>query len=357
MLPFFADKSANPSSPHQYGREAAYALEKARENVAKFINASPEEIVFNSGGTEGNNHAITKGIEIMGKTEIICSEIEHSSVLSVCKNLQSRNIKVVYLPCNEDGIVKAELFAKIANDNTALISVMLANNENGAIQPIKEIANVAREKGILFHCDAVQAAGKIGIDVKKLGVDLLTISGHKFYGPKGVGVLYINKGVKLPPLFFGGGQERRLRPGTENIPAIIGLAKACELAERKLFDFQEHCFKLRSLLINELKEISDIRINTPIEQSICNTLNVSFKGVSSEALVTRLDMNRICVSSASACTGLTRFSHVLKAMMLPTDYLYSSIRISLGFDNTEDDIYETASVIKKTVSEVRKLKL
>ncbi|HRR28272.1 MAG TPA: cysteine desulfurase family protein [Victivallales bacterium] len=357
MLPFFVERSANPSSPHYLGRESAYALEKAREMVAKFINASPEEIIFNSGGTEGNNHAITKGIEIRGKTEIICSEIEHSSVLSICKNLQNKNIKVTYIPCDKDGIVRTELLAKIASDNTSLISVMFANNETGAIQPVREIADIARKKGIIFHCDAVQAAGKVKIDVKELGVDLLTLSGHKFYGPKGVGVLYIRKGIKLPPLLFGGGQERRLRPGTENIPAIIGLAKACELAESKLTDFQEHCLKLRNLLIGELKQISGIRINTPLEQSVCNTLNISFKDVNSEALVTRLDIKGICVSSASACAGLTKFSHVLKAMNLPEEYLYSSIRVSLGFSNTVEDIFKTASIIRETVEEIRKLRL
>lgn len=356
MQPFFSDNFANPSSPHQGGRNAAQALDKSRESIASFLNASPEEIIFNSGGTEGNNHAILKTLESSGKNEIITSSIEHSSVLSVCKNLQAKNIKINYLPCNPDGIIDLNALANFANQNTALITVMLANNETGAIQPIKELANFAKQNNIPFHCDAVQGAGKIKIDVRKLGVDMLSISAHKFYGPKGVGALFVRRGFRLPPILYGGSQENRKRAGTENLPAIVGAAKAAEIASKNLEKFQKHCSKLRNILIFELSNIEDIRINTPVEKSVSNTLNISFKDVSAEALVTRLDMRGICVSNASACAGLTKFSHVLKAMSVPDEYLYSSVRISLGWENTEEDIIKTAKIINETVCEIRKLK-
>ncbi len=356
MMPFFSGGFGNPSSPHRAGREAAKALEKARESVARLIGGTPEEIIFTGGGTESNNHAIVRGIESGRGNQIVTSEIEHSAVLSTCKNLHPRGIRTLYLPCGGDGIVRADNLADLAGENTGLISVMLANNETGAIQPVKEIADFARARNIPTHCDAVQAAGKMRIDVRELGIDMMSLSAHKFNGPKGVGALFIRRGVKIPALLFGGSQERRLRAGTENVPGIVGMGAACDLAEKNLDEYRSHCADLRRRLLDHLSTLERIRINTPMDASVPNTLNIGFEGVASEALVTRLDMRGICVSSGSACAGLTKTSHVLKAMGVPDNFLYSSIRISLGLSNTADDVERTAALIVQTVREIRALK-
>ncbi|HPN84997.1 MAG TPA: cysteine desulfurase family protein, partial [Victivallales bacterium] len=287
MLPFLSDKFGNPSSAHSAGRDANFAIERTREQVASLINASPEEIVFTSGGTEANNQAIIRGIESSGKNEILSSEIEHSAVLSVCKNLSNRGIRTKYLPNDKDCIVDASSIAKFASSDTGLISVMTANNETGAIQPIADIAKFAREAKILIHSDAVQAAGKIKLDVRELGVDMLSISSHKFYGPKGAGALFIRKGLKISALIFGGSQERRLRAGTENVPALVGFGKACELARKELTDRMSKCERLRQLLLALIqKKIDGIRVNTDLKNSVCSTLNIGFRDVASEALLT-----------------------------------------------------------------------
>jgi len=251
--------------------------------------------------------------------------------------------------------VDTAILEKEVGHRTALVSVMLANNEVGTIQPIEEISEISRRCGTPVHTDAVQAAGKMKIDVKKLGVGLLSLASHKIYGPKGVGALYIKKGIKLSPLIYGGGQEKGLRSGTENLAAIVGFGKACELAVTNMEDRMKHYDGLRLLLLKELElRIRDIRINTPLHNSLKNTLNVGFAGVPADALVVRLDLDGICVSGGSACLGLSKMSHVLKAMDVPLEYLFSSIRISLGVHTTEEDILRAVEKIEGNVFEIRK---
>ena len=356
MLPFFCERFGNPSSPYSYGQEARKALEIARERCAALIGADPGEIIFTSGGSESNNFAIFASLERdPSRKEIVTSLIEHSSILSPCKKNEGRGGEVKYLPVNGEGIVDTACLEKEIGRNTALVSVMLANNEVGTIQPIGEISKISQMCGVPVHTDAVQAAGKIKIDVKKLGVELLSLASHKIYGPKGAGALYVKKGMKLSPFIYGGGQEKGLRSGTENLAAVVGFGKACDLAMTKMEERIKHHDKLRALLLKELElRVKDVRINTPLDKSLKNTLSVGFAGVPSDALVVRLDLDGICVSGGSACLGLSKVSHVLKAMGVPLEYLLSSIRISLGIPTTEDEIICAADKIAGNVAEIRK---
>lgn len=346
----------NPSSSHKTGQHACSLIEKARRKVADVINASEDEIVFTSGGTESNNLAILGTAFKKGKGHIITSIIEHPSVINPCRFLQEKGFSVSYIGVKRDGTVNLEELKSEIKDDTILITIMHANNETGIIQPIEEISIIAREKGITFHTDAAQTVGKIPVDVEKLNVDLLTIVSHKFYGPKGIGALYIKKGVGIRPILLGASHERGLRPGTENLPGIVGMGKACELAKEYVKKRASYLKGLTEILYNELINlIPDISINGNPEMRLPNTLNLCLKGIQSTDLVNILS-DSVAISTGSAChAGVRRPSSVLLAMGLSEEEALSSIRISLGKDNTEEEIREAAMLIAKAVQGLRGL--
>lgn len=358
MLPYFHNSFGNPSSVHSFGRESRKAVDEAREKVAKAIGADVREIFFTSGGTEADNIAI-QGVALARKDagrHIITSAIEHHAVLDTCHFLESQGFEVTYLPVDADGLVRVEDLAGAIRPDTILISIMQANNEMGAIQPIKEMAAIAREKRITFHTDAVQSVGSIPVDVKDLGVDLLSLSAHKFYGPKGVGVLYIRKGTKIKPLHHGGGQERKYRPGTENHVGIVGLAKAIELATTGLKDKQERLQQLRDKLIEGVLSIPEVKLNGHPKKRLPGNVNVSIRYIEGESLILSLDMKGIASSSGSACTsGSLDPSHVLLAMGLSHEEAHGSLRLTLGLDNTEEDVQYVLSVLPEIVERLRKM--
>ncbi len=339
---YMLDRFGNPSSIHSYGQEAKTALEKARSQVADLINADAAEIIFTSGGTEADNLAIM-GVAQANATKgnhIITSAIEHHAVLDTCKELEKEGFEVTFLPVDEDGLVSLEDVKKAIKQETILITIMHANNEVGTIEPIEEIGKLAREHGIIFHTDAVQSLGKVPIDVKEMNIDLLTGSGHKIYGPKGTGFLYVRKGIKLKPRAFGGEQERKRRPGTENLPGIVGLGLAAELAGKEMEEERVNQASLRDKLIKGLREsIPHVRLNGHPHQRIPSNVNVSFAYVEGESLLLSLDACGIAASSGSACTsGTLDPSHVLLAMGLTHEMAHGSVRMTLGKDTTEEDI-------------------
>lgn len=339
---YMLDRFGNPSSIHSYGQEAKTALEKARSQVADLINADAAEIIFTSGGTEADNLAIM-GVAQANATKgnhIITSAIEHHAVLDTCKELEKEGFEVTFLPVDEDGLVSLEDVKKAIKQETILITIMHANNEVGTIEPIEEIGKLAREHGIIFHTDAVQSLGKVPIDVKEMNIDLLTGSGHKIYGPKGTGFLYVRKGIKLKPRAFGGEQERKRRPGTENLPGIVGLGLAAELAGKEMEEERVKQASLRDKLIKGLREsIPYVRLNGHPHQRISSNVNVSFAYVEGESLLLSLDACGIAASSGSACTsGTLDPSHVLLAMGLTHEMAHGSVRMTLGKDTTEEDI-------------------
>lgn len=346
----------NPSSSHRTGRSARAIIDKARGLVAGTINASEEEILFTSGGTESNNLAIIGTSLSRGKGHIITSVIEHPSVLSPCRFLEKKGFSVTYVGVNRYGIVNIEDIKKSIRNNTILITIMHANNETGIIQPIEEIGIIARERGIAFHTDAAQTVGKIPVDTKRLNVDMLTIVSHKFYGPKGVGALYVRKGQMIHPILFGAGHERGLRPGTENLPGIAGMGKACELTSRYIKDRVLQAKRLSDILYNELKrQLPHISINGDPELRLPNTLNICLGDIQSTELVDVLQ-DSVALSTGSAChAGVKRPSAVLLAMGLSEKEALSSVRLSLGKDNTEEEIIEAASLIAKAVQDLRGL--
>lgn len=346
----------NPSSGHRIGQQARALIEKARERVADLIGASEGEIIFTSGGTESNNLAILGTALLKGKGHIITSIIEHPSVLGPCKFLQDMGFSVTYAGVKRDGTVDIDEIRRSIRDDTILITIMHANNETGIIQPVKEIGLLAKERGITFHSDAAQTVGKIPVNVKGLGVDLLTIVSHKFYGPKGIGALYIKGGLDIKPILFGAGHEKGLRPGTENLPGIVGLGKACELAREYTEKRVSHLKGLTDRLYNELKHlIPDISINGDPELRLPNTLNLCLKGIQSIDLVNRLS-DSVAISSGSAChAGVKRPSSVLLAMGLTEEDALSSVRLSLGKDNTEEEVKEAAVLIARAVQDLRGL--
>lgn len=342
----------NPSSIHAAGREAHDAVAAARKGLSLLLNCTPRRIVFTSGGSEGNN-MVLKGVAFSnaGKREhIVTSSIEHPSVLGACQWLERRGFKVTYLPVGNDGIVDPEDLAKAISWNTCLVSIMAANNETGSVQPVAELARVARDKGVLFHTDAVQAVGKVPVDVQAWGVDLLTLSGHKLHGPKGVGAVYIRKGVEMEPLVHGGKQEGGLRGGTENTPGIIGLGRAAQLALRRLAG-NENTRRLRDLLQEGiLRIVPGARLNGHPENRLPNTLNVTLPGIRGESMVLALDAKGVYFSSGSACkSGSPRPSHVLIAMGLSEEDAHCSLRFSLGFDNTEEQIEKALRLIAEAI--------
>lgn len=357
MVEHMVNKFGNPSSVHSFGREARQSLEKARKQVSESINASPEEIFFTSGGTESDNMAIIGAAfrnADKGK-HIITSSVEHHAVLHACEHLEKIGFDLTVLPVDEYGIIRMEDLRQAIREDTILITIMHANNEVGSIQPIEEIGRLAREKGILFHTDAVQSLCKIPVDVKAMNVDLLTGSGHKIYGPKGIGFLYIRKGVKLEPLAFGGAQERKVRPGTENLPGIVGLGLAVELAGQEMASEMPRLAALRDKLIKGLQErIPNVRLNGHPTQRVPTNVNMSFEFVEGESLLLSLDMKGIAASSGSACTsGSLDPSHVLLAMGICKEVAHGSVRMTLGKDNTEEDIDYVLEVFPEIVQRLR----
>jgi cysteine desulfurase len=359
MLPYLKEKFGNASSIHEFGREAKVALEESREKVAGLFGASSNEIFFTGGGTESDNLAV-KGTAFANRKKglhIITSKIEHHAVLESCKFLEKEGFEITYLPVNPQGVVDPEDLRKALRDDTTLVSIMYANNEVGSIQPIEELSKIAKEKGTYFHTDAVQAAGKIPVNVRKLNVDMLSISAHKIYGPKGVGALFVRKGVRITPWFHGGRHERSRRAGTENVPAIVGLAKALELATNELESQSKYLRNLTEAFYQRLvQSIPDVIPNCDLRQRIPNTLNLSFKGVEGESIILSLDLKGVAVASGSACTsGALEPSHVLSAMGVPPEIAQGAIRFSFGRDNTMEDVEYVAGILPEIVQRLRSM--
>lgn len=357
MLPYFTDIYGNPSSIHSTGRDARRAVDAARKQVAAAIGAQPTEIYFTAGGSESDNWAI-KGTAFAKRAKgnhIITSQIEHHAVLHTCAWLEKQGFEVTYLPVDEFGRVRVEDVEKAITDKTILISIMAANNEIGTLQPITEIGKLAKSRGILFHTDAVQAMGAIPIDVNAMNIDMLSMSGHKFHGPKGIGVLYVRKGVHPDIFMHGGAQERGQRAGTENLAGIVGIGKAIELATQNLEANAARMGRLRDKLIDGiLAEIPDVRLNGHRTERLPNNVNVSIRYIEGEAMLLRLDLAGIAGSSGSACTsGSLDPSHVLLAIGLPHEIAHGSLRLSLGTDTTEEQVDEVLRVLPGIVKDLR----
>jgi cysteine desulfurase len=357
MLPFYKEQFGNPSSIHRLGRQAQEGMETAREQIAGLIGASPEEIIFTSGGTEADNLAI-KGIAWAHKEKgdhIITTSIEHHGVLNPCTFLEKQGFRVTYLTVDSTGLVDLNELEQAITKSTILISVIHANNEVGTIQPLEEIGALARERDVLFHTDAVQSVGKLDVDVKQVGVHLLALSGHKLHGPKGMGALYVKKGVRLTPLFHGGHHERNRRAGTENVPGIVGLGRACAINLGEREEEQQKVKDLRDRLHHGLLErIPDVTLNGHPERRLPNMLNLCFHRVEGEAIILHLDMNGIAASTGSACaSGTIEPSHVLMAMGSDPMVAHSSVRFSLGRGNTEEDVDRVIEVLPGIIERLR----
>ena len=359
MMPYLTEEYGNPSSIYKYASNSKKAIENAREKVAAAFNAEPKEIIFTSGASEADNWAI-KGIAYSLKDKgnhIITTKIEHHAVLHTTEFLEKQGYDVTYLDVDEDGLISLEQLEASITDKTILISVIFANNEIGTIQPIKEIGEIAKKHGVYFHTDAVQAVGNVNIDVKEMNIDMMSLTAHKIYGPKGVGALYVKKGVKLHPFIHGGGQEKGRRAGTENVSGIVGFGKAVELATQNIDEKVKKITELRDLYIEAvLKEIPYVRLNGHRTQRLCNNANMSFRYIEGEALLLMLDMAGICASSGSACTsGSLDPSHVLLAIGLPHEIAHGSLRISFGDFNTIDDVNYIVEKLKGIVSRLREM--
>ena len=355
MLPYLKEQYGNPSSIHRYGRLARKAVEKARKQIASLINADPSEILLTSGGTESNNAALA-GLSMKNTScQIITSSIEHDAILEPCKKLSQNGIDVVYLPVDKFGMVSISDLKNQLSDKTCLVSIMFGNNEVGTIQPIQEIAKFCNERKIPFHTDAVQAIGKIPIDVKEYGIDLLSISSHKLNGPKGIGALYIKNGINIVPAILGGGQERGLRSGTENVANIVGFGKACEIAKNNLDANTSYVKELRDLLVRRiLDEIPVTTLNGNPQLRLPNNAHFTFLGINGEDLIIKLDEHGIAASTGSACSVNTqRASHVLQAMGFSHEQITGSLRLTVGIFNNKNEIDETVNILKKIVEELR----
>ena len=358
MMPYFDVQYGNPSSIHQFGRKAKNAIQKARKQVAALIGAEPDEILFTSGGTESNN-TILFGYSILipnfEQHNVITSSIEHEAILAPCKELEKKGYKITYLPVDEHGMIDPSEIANSITSTTGLVSIMFANNEVGTIQPIKEISEICKKYQIPLHTDAVQAVGKIPIDVKELCVDALSISSHKINGPKGIGALFIKKGLKIDPYIRGGGQENGLRSGTENVASIVGFGKACEIAKEKLNENISHFQTLHSSILSRIiKEIPHVKLNGHPDKRIFNNIHLTFLGVNGEDLIIKLDEYGVAASTGSACSIHTqKASHVLQAMGFNHEQITGSLRISFGYLNTLDEVDQTVEVLKKVVAELR----
>ena len=355
MLPYLKEQYGNPSSIHRYGRLAHKAIEKARKQIASLINAEPSEILITSGGTESNNTAL-KGIAMKtSSSQIITSSIEHDAILEPCKKLEQNGFDVDYLPVNQFGMVEPSDLKNRLSEKTSIVSIMFGNNEVGTIQQISEIAKICNEHKVLFHTDAVQAVGKIPIDVKELGIDLMSISSHKLYGPKGIGALYIKNGIKIDPIILGGGQEHGLRSGTENVANIVGFGKACEIAKNNLNENISYVEKLRDTLVEKvLNDIPEVTLNGHPTSRLSNNAHFTFLGVNGEDLIIKLDEHGIAASTGSACSVNTqKASHVLQAMGFSLEQITGSLRLTVGIFNDEKEIEQTVDVLKKVVQELR----
>lgn len=359
MLPYLKEDFGNPSSIHSFGRQAKHSMDKARERVANSLGAKAEEVYFTGSGTEADNWAI-KGVAYANKNKgnhIITTKIEHHAVLHTCEYLEKHGFEVTYLDVDENGLISLKQLQEAIKDSTILISIMFANNEIGTIQPIDEIGKMAKEKGIYFHTDAVQAVGNIAIDVKELNIDLLSMSAHKIAGPKGVGALYIKKGVRIDNFVHGGAQEKKKRAGTENVAAIVGLGKAAQLAQEGLGQHIAKMTTLRDKLINGIFErIPHVKLNGHPTKRLANNANISFEYIEGESLLLSLDMAGIAASSGSACTsGSLDPSHVLMAIGLPHEIAHGSLRLSLGRINTDKDIDYILEQLPPIVERLREL--
>jgi len=362
MLPFFSDYFGNPSSIHSFGREAHDAVDLSRKNIAELINGKGDEIVFTAGGTEADNLAI-KGVAYQNKDKrstkgphIITTQIEHPAVLETCKHLETQGFEVKYLSVDKYGLVNVDELQNSISKNTFLISVMFANNEIGTVEPMSEIGKIARENNALLQTDAVQAIGKELVDVKKMNIDILAISSHKIYGPKGVGATYIREGVKLQPFVHGGGHEKGLRSSTLNVPGIVGLGKACELAAKRMQKDTKYIKSLRDKLIENVLGIEESYLNGHPEKRLCNNAHFRFTGIEGEALLLSLDEKGIATSTGSACASMkTSTSHVLTAIGLSPVEAQGSIRLSLGRESTEDDVIYVSNTLAEVVSKLRQM--
>lgn len=359
MLPYFTEKFGNASSPYKLGGMSKVAVEHARVQVARAINASPQEIYFTAGGSEADN-LIIRGIALANKSRgnhIITTKIEHLAVLNTCKDLVSQGFEVTYLDVDENGIVTPEQVRNAIKENTILVSIMMANNEIGTIQNIAEISKITKFKGVYLHTDAVQAVGSIPIDVEALGIDALSMAAHKFYGPKGVGAAFIRKGVKFSPYITGGHQEKNKRAGTENVPGIVGMGKAIELATSNLEEYSRKLISLRDHTIERiLNEIPYVKLNGDRFSRLPGNVNISFKGIEGESLLLMLDMKNIQASSGSACTsGSLDPSHVLLAIGLKHEIAHGSLRISYGECNTMEDADYIVDSLKEIVKRLREI--
>ena len=355
MLPFLKEQYGNPSSIHRYGRLTRKAIHKARKQIASLINADPAEILITSGGTESNNTALMGISSQFPSSQIITSSIEHDAILEPCKKLNLKGFHVDYLPVDNFGMIHTADLQNIISEKTSLVSIMFGNNEVGTIQPIAEIAKICHENKVLFHTDAVQAVGKLPVDVKELGIDLLSISSHKLHGPKGIGALYIKDGVKIDPIILGGGQEFRLRSGTENVASIVGFGQACEIAQNNLIENISSIKKLQTLLVEKvLNKIPETTFNGHSESRLSNNAHFTFLGVNGEDLIIKLDEYGIAASTGSACSVNTqKASHVLESMGFSLEQITGSLRLTIGIFNTENEINETVDILKKTVEELR----
>jgi cysteine desulfurase len=359
MLPYFSGEFANAASIHTPGQRARAAVETAREQVAALIGARPQEIVFTSGGTESDNHAIFGIVEASGGREkhVITTAIEHEAVLNTCQALEKQGVRVTYLPTDREGLIDLDDLRRAVRPETILITIMHANNELGTVQPLEEIGRVAKEADVYFHTDAVQSAGKIPIDVNKLHVDLLSVSGHKLYAPKGIGALYVRGGTRLRQLLYGGHHQRGFRPGTENVAGIVGLGKAAEIARKSLAEDALRVSVLRDKLQQGLlQRVPQSRVNAGAAPRTPNTTNIVFPGVEGEALLIALDLKGLACSTGAACSsGAVEPSHVLTAIGLPPEEARASLRFSLGRHTTSADIDFALNVVPAAVAQLREL--
>jgi len=358
MLPYFHDFFANPSSIHGPGQEARKAVEQAREKLAKMLNSKITEVYFTSGGTEADNLAI-KGMAFARskRKKIVFSAVEHHAVLNTCEYMAKFGFEIVKVPVDQYGIVDLNFLEDVVDDNTLIVSVIHANNEMGTIEPVEEISRIVHQHGAVFHTDAVQTVGKIPINIKTMEIDMLSLSGHKFYGPKGIGALICQKGIRFDPLSHGGHHERNKRAGTENVPGVVGLGKACELAMAEMAEDEIRIKKLRDRLWNGVNQkVSDLKLNGHPEKRLANTLNFSVRYVEGESLLLSLDMHGICASSGSACTSANlKPSHVLLAMGIPHEIAHGSLRFSLGRFTKDEEIEQVIDVFPGIVEKLRSM--
>lgn len=355
MMPYLTTEWGNPSSSYRFGSKLKGVIENARAQVAELMGAHPGEVIFTSCGTESNNAAINAAVRGTGKRHILTSAVEHSSVLNYCKLLEGEGYRVTYLPVDREGLLKLADVENAIADDTAVVSLMWANNETGVLFPVKEIADICKSKGVLYHCDAVQAAGKVEIDLRKIPIDYLSITGHKFHAPKGIGALFVRRKVPFSPLLCGGHQERGRRGGTENVPLMVGLGKAAELAIKLITKYDKTVRPLRDVIENGiLNSIPNTELNGHKTLRLANTTNITIQGIESEALLILLDQEGICASSGSACLADSdEPSHVVKAMKLNTITARQVIRLSLSEDTTKGDSWQVVAAVKTAIKALR----